>query len=266
MFNASSIKQHYEQLQSEKKSKTYFDVDVDVVDKTGSTNADLLKKANDISKPLLLIAKHQTAGRGRSGRTWHSVSNGVLTFSLAWRMNKSAQELMGISLVVGVAIAEKMIELGVPVKLKWPNDILKDDKKIAGILIESQKTVDAATCVVIGVGINLLVPDALEAVIGQSVADSAWLASMDRNQLMAHLLKALTDSIACFLEEGFSAFQLRWNNLNAHAHQTVNIIDNGTIIHTGEILGVDAQAYLQLQTANGRQSIHTGDVSLRSNK
>jgi BirA family biotin operon repressor/biotin-[acetyl-CoA-carboxylase] ligase len=263
MLNSLAISECYEQMAREKKLKSYFDIAVEVVDETGSTNADLLKRANDIMQPVLLIAKNQTAGRGRAGRTWHSVSEGVLTFSLAWKMDKTAQELMGISLVVGVVIAEKLIELGVPVKLKWPNDLLKDQKKMAGILIESQKTQDAQTCVIIGVGLNLSVPDTLEALIGQSVADSAWLASMDRNKLMAHLLYALSDGITTFLETGFQAFQTRWNQLNAHTQQMVNIIDHGHVVHVGQVMGVDEQGCLLLQTETGMLSIHTGDVSLR---
>ena len=264
MLNAALIMNAYEKLAQESHEASYFLIEVEVVEETGSTNADLLQRAQDINKPLALIARHQTAGRGRAGRVWHSVADDVLTFSLAWRTEKTAQELMGVSLVIGVALAEKLLEIGVPVNLKWPNDILKEGKKLAGILIESQKKYDGSTCLVMGVGLNLRASDAFEKIIGQTVADSAWLAQMDRNELMAHLLYALAQAMNHFEQAGFSYFQHRWNQLNAHAHQMVNIIDNGQIVHHGTIVGIDTQGRLLLQTKTGQVSIHTGDVSLRT--
>lgn len=262
-INATTIEKKYEQLAKEQNRQHYYSIDIEVVEETGSTNADLLQRANEITKPVLLIAKNQTAGRGRAGRVWHSVADGVLTMSLSWKVEKTAQELMGISLVVGVAMAEKLIELGVPVQLKWPNDILRLGKKLGGILIESQKTSDGLTCMVIGIGLNLHIPNSLEGIIGQQVADSTWLANMDRNELIAHLLSALANAIVEFQLNGFKVFKERWNILNAHANHMVNMIDNGTIHSSGKVLGVDDQGCLLLQTALGVKSIHAGDVSLR---
>ena len=263
MINAATIEKKYENLAKEKNRQHYYSIEVEVVEETGSTNADLLQRANELTKPVLLIAKNQTAGRGRAGRVWHSVANGVLTMSLSWKVEKTAQELMGISLVVGVAMAEKLIELGVPVQLKWPNDILRQGKKLGGVLIESQKTNDGLTCLVIGVGLNLHIPDSLESMIGQQVADSTWLANMDRNTLIAHLLSNLANAIMEFQHKGFEAFRDPWNALNAHANNMVNIIDHGQIQYSGMVIGVDERGCLQLQTESGIQQIHAGDVSLR---
>jgi BirA family biotin operon repressor/biotin-[acetyl-CoA-carboxylase] ligase len=239
---------------------------IEVVAETGSTNMDLMVRAKDglLTAPVLLLADKQTAGRGRSGRSWHSIPGGVLTFSLAWHFETGPQSLLGLPLVVGIAIAERLLQIGVPVSLKWPNDILKDGKKLGGILLESQSDGLAGAWAVIGVGLNLQIPTSLERVIGQEVADAPWLAQMDRNDLMAQLLQSLMAAIEEFKVLGFTAFVERWNGLHAHAQQAVRIIDQGKLLHQGIALGVDAQGSLVLQTEIETLRIHSGDVSLRA--
>ncbi|GAC1335706.1 MAG: biotin--[acetyl-CoA-carboxylase] ligase [Collimonas sp.] len=257
IFNASQIlllRDHYGSQ-----------VDVEVVQETGSTNADLLARIGHLYSPLLRVAESQTAGRGRAGRVWHSVPGGMLPFSLAWRFSKSAQALSGLPLAVGVALAEVLISLGVPVQLKWPNDILKEHKKLAGILIETAASHadDDAMWAVIGIGVNLRVPDALETEIGQAVADAPWLAQMDRNLLLARLLNALARTLSEFQQQGLAAFVMRWNALHAYANQCVRILDGGVVLHEGIALGVDESGCLLLQTEHGQVAIVAGDVSLR---
>jgi BirA family biotin operon repressor/biotin-[acetyl-CoA-carboxylase] ligase len=241
-------------------------VTIEVVAETGSTNLDLMVRAKEglLNTPVLLLAEKQTAGRGRAGRSWHSIPGGVLTFSLAWHFEAGAQSLLGLPLVVGIAIAERLLQIGVPVSLKWPNDILKDGKKLGGILLESQSDGLAGVWAVIGVGLNLQIPSSLEQVIGQDVADAPWLAQMDRNDLMAQLLRSLLAALEEFKVLGFTAFAERWNRLHAHAHQAVKIMDQGQLLHQGIALGVDAQGSLMLQTEIETLRIHSGDVSLRA--
>lgn len=238
-------------------------ISIEVVDETGSTNADLMQRVKRLHTPTLLVARHQTAGRGRAGRTWLSTPDGVLTFSLAWEFPAGASSMMGLPLTVGVAITERLLQLGVPVQLKWPNDILRETKKLAGILVESQAGQGHSSWAVIGIGLNLSVPPELEREIGQQVADAAWLAQMDRNQLLAQLLQALQVALTEFSLQGFTAFVERWNRLHAHAHQTVVIMEQGKVLHQGIALGVDALGCLLLQTEQGERRIHSGDVSLR---
>ncbi|MBI3283231.1 MAG: biotin--[acetyl-CoA-carboxylase] ligase [Burkholderiales bacterium] len=237
--------------------------DVEVVPETGSTNADLMARLCDLQQALLRVAIHQTAGRGRAGRSWHTVRGGMLTFSLAWRFPQAAHTLMGLPLAVGVAVAEVLNGLGVAVQLKWPNDILRGGKKLAGILIETAAAKDGGTWVVAGVGLNLQVPDRLESEIGRAVADAPWLAQMDRNALMAQLLNALARALDQFQRQGFAAFLPRWNALHAYAGQAVVILDHGQIVQRGIALGVDLAGCLVLQTAHGQASVLAGDVSLR---
>ena len=241
-------------------------VAVAVVAETGSTNADLLARLEQLSSPLLLVAEIQTAGRGRAGRNWHSAPGATLTFSLAWRFRRPLQALLGLPLAVGVALAEALAALDVPVALKWPNDVLKDGKKLAGILLETVSVPasgQGGTWAVIGIGLNLTVPDRLEAQIGHQVADAPWLARMDRSRLLAALLNALAEALTQFEEGGFKAFMPRWNALHAHAGQMVLILDHGRVLQQGRAVGADEGGCLLLDTAAGRIAVVAGDVSLR---
>jgi BirA family biotin operon repressor/biotin-[acetyl-CoA-carboxylase] ligase len=239
-------------------------VAVEVVGETGSTNADLLARTAQLRGPLLLVAENQTAGRGRAGRSWLSAAGGSLTFSLAWKFTGPLQRLAGLPLAVGVALAEALAAMDVQVQLKWPNDVLKDGDKLAGILIETQSGADGGTWAVIGIGLNLLMPDQLEAQIGRAVAAAPWLAQMDRDVLMAALLDGLALNLREFETAGFAAFSSRWNQLHAYRGATVTIIDRGVTLHQGVAAGVDDAGCLLLDTDQGRIAIVAGDVSLRA--
>lgn len=238
-------------------------VAVEVVEQTGSTNADLLARGAQLRGPTLLVAHNQSAGRGRAGRSWLGAPGATLMFSLAWKFQGPLARLVGLPLAVGVALAESMEQLNVPVRLKWPNDLLKDGAKLAGILVETQAAPDGAIWAVIGVGVNLLMPDALEARIGQSAAAAPWLAQMDRSELMATLLQRLAAVLTEFDAAGFAAFGARWNRLHAHQGQHVAILDHGRVLHEGRAAGVGPSGQLLLDTAGGRVEIISGDVSLR---
>ena len=240
-------------------------VAIEVVAETGSTNADLLARLGSLDGPMLLLAERQTAGRGRAGRSWLSTPGATLTFSLAWRFKGPLHRMAGLPLAVGVALAETIASLGVPVQLKWPNDLLRDGKKLAGILVETgaANAADGSIWAVIGAGINLIMPDELEAQIGREVAAAPWLAQMDRNQLMAALLSRLAAVLAEFDDTSFAPFAGRWNALHAWQDQDVSIIDDGQILQQGRAAGVDDIGRLMLDTGAGRVEVLSGDVSLR---
>ncbi|SHN42925.1 BirA family transcriptional regulator, biotin operon repressor / biotin-[acetyl-CoA-carboxylase] ligase [Duganella sacchari] len=235
---------------------------IETVAETGSTNADLLARIGTLPGPVLRIAENQTAGRGRAGRSWLSRPGAALMFSLAWRFKGPLHNMSGLPMAVGVALAETIVSLGVPVQIKWPNDLLRDGAKLAGILVETQKT-DDAIWAVIGCGLNLLMPDELEAQIGREVASAPWLAQMDRNQLMAALLGRLAAVLAEFDDTGFAPFTERWNALHAWHGKDVVLLDNGAVMQQGRAAGVDAIGRLLLDTDQGRVEILSGDVSLR---
>ena len=236
---------------------------VEVVLETGSTNADLLARAPSLGAPVLLVAEHQTAGRGRAGRSWLSSPGHSLTFSLAWKFGGGLQKLTGLPLAIGTALAETLGRLGQPVQLKWPNDVLKDGDKLAGILVETAPVPDGAVWTVIGIGLNLAMPDELEEQIGRPVAAVPWLARMERDTLLAAILDGQAEALRLFGQSGFSAFSARWNLLHGWQGQTVVILDRGEVLHEGLAAGVDDAGRLLLDTENGRAAIVAGDVSLR---
>ena len=238
-------------------------VAIEVVDETGSTNADLLARCAQLSGPVLRIAGQQTAGRGRAGRPWLSQSDASLMFSLAWRFKGPLPALVGLPLAVGVALAETMGSLGVAVQLKWPNDMIKDGSKLAGILVETRQAPDGGVWAVIGCGINLLMPDALEQQIGRSVSAVPWLAQMERNTLVAALLSRLAGVLAEFDDTGFAPFTERWNALHAWQGKQVNILDDGKLLQQGMAAGVDQLGRLLLETGSGTATVMSGDISLR---
>ena len=239
---------------------------IEVVDETGSTNADLMQRIDELHIPTLRVALAQTAGRGRNGRAWHSEPGASLTFSLAWPFSRSLLAMAGLPLAVGVAIADVLGKFGVKVHLKWPNDVMKNGKKLAGVLIEMGPSRERTPgrWAIIGVGLNLTLPDSLEDRIEQPAADAPWLARMDRNSLMAALLDGLSDAAALFDREGFAPFMLRWNELHLHAGQEVIIIDRGQNLRNGVAAGIDGSGHLLLDTGAGRFTISAGDVSLRT--
>ncbi|MCD2518306.1 biotin--[acetyl-CoA-carboxylase] ligase [Massilia sp. G4R7] len=238
-------------------------VAVEVVAQTGSTNADLLGRAASLPAPVLLVAEHQTAGRGRAGRSWLSSSENSLTFSLVWKFDGGPQALLGLPLAVGVMLGDALDRLGVQVRLKWPNDVLKDGDKLAGILIETQSAPGGGVWAVIGIGLNLIMPDEVEAQLGRSAAGAPWLARMERDVLMAALLDALAAGLRQFAQHGFGAFCVRWNLRHAWQGETVVILDNGAVLHEGRAAGVDDTGRLLLDTEQGRITVMAGDVSLR---
>ncbi|QAU33242.1 biotin--[acetyl-CoA-carboxylase] ligase [Janthinobacterium sp. 17J80-10] len=241
------------------------DVVIDIVGETASTNADLLARIGQLRQPTLLVAESQTAGRGRAGRAWLSGAGDSLTFSLAWPLLRPMRELAGLPLAVGVALAETLAQLDVPVRLKWPNDLLIGDAKLAGILIETalEKNGDQQVWAVIGVGMNLALPPALAQQIGRPAAALSPALAQDRNHLLGRLLGGLANALRQFDREGFAAFKARWNGLHAWRGKTVQIIDQGRVEREGVATGVDDQGCLLIMTENGMAPVLAGDVSLR---
>ncbi|MGV3742754.1 MAG: biotin--[acetyl-CoA-carboxylase] ligase [Burkholderiaceae bacterium] len=239
-------------------------VAVEVVRETGSTNADLMARLNVLQGPTLLVAENQTAGRGRAGRSWHMEPGKTLTFSLAWKFALPMAQLPGLSLVAGVALAECLAGMGIDVRLKWPNDVLKDGAKLAGILIEAaadKANPQHAAWAVVGIGLNLSPSSALAAHVGAPIAASGLSAHPDR--VLAAILNCLARSFVQFEEEGMPAFVGRWNQLQAYAGQTVAILDHGKPVHQGRSVGIDEAGRLLLDTDRGRVAVMSGDVSLR---
>ncbi len=163
-----------------------------------------------------------------------------------------------------MALADTLGALGVQVQLKWPNDVLKDGDKLAGILIETQAAAGGGIWAVIGIGLNLLMPDETgSAASGRSVAGMPWLARMDRDALMAALLDGLAACLREFDHAGFAAFSARWN-LRMRGRARPSSCSTAASCCTKAAPPVSTTAArLLLDTDDGRITVLAGDVSLR---
>lgn len=239
-------------------------VDVDVRVETGSTNADALYAAREgLSKPYAVLAEHQASGRGRRGRVWASPFASSLYLSVAFDFALGATELEGLSLAVGVVVAETAVRLGVPgVALKWPNDILAGERKLGGILIELAGELDTRCTAIVGIGINGALPSNVD--IDQPYTDIFKETGLrpDRNVWAGALLVALLDMADEFREQGFSAFTERWQHLDAFAGREVLVLQGKEPVE-GVARGVSPRGALQVETPEGIREFHGGEVSLR---
>jgi BirA family biotin operon repressor/biotin-[acetyl-CoA-carboxylase] ligase len=248
--------------------KARDELHIEIQDHAASSNALLLQRAaQGASSGTVLAVEWQTAGRGRLGRTWHSGLGDALTFSLLWRFERGLAALSGLSLAVGVAMIRALHELGVPgVGLKWPNDVLLNDGKLAGILLEAQGDMLGPSVVVIGIGLNLAVPEDLRERIDQRASDLASLdmPTPERNAVLAVLLKHLVAVLHEFGEGGFAQLRAEWESHHVFQQRPVKLLlPDGSHI-AGMVLGVTDDGALRLATAQGEQVFNAGEVSLRS--
>jgi len=227
-------------------------VDVRVVQRCGSTN-DVALKA---SPPVLIADEEQTAGRGRRGRRWHSAPGAGITFSLARRVDRPARELAALSLVAGVAVARALHALGVKAaRLKWPNDLVVDDAKLGGILVETRNS-----HAVIGIGLNCRRTPALEAKVRRRLAFLYDSLSIKRNQVIQRVGLALVEAVDRFEKHGLEALRAEWEAMHAHAGQRlrVRLADGRTL--SGIAAGLGTDGALQLQTRHGMRAVTSGRV------
>ncbi len=240
---------------------------LDVFSSIDSTNAYLLGLP-DAARHICL-AEMQTAGRGRRGRPWVSPYAQNVYLSLGWGFDGGIAGLSGLSLAVGVAIVHSLQKQGLEgIELKWPNDVLCDGKKLAGILVEMVGDPSGYCQVVIGIGVNVSMSELAAENIDQpwidlrSIAAKQHTSTVSRNYLVAALISGVTELLVNYPLVGFMAYQQRWELLNAYANQHVTL-HNGNQSVTGLMLGVTVEGALRLQTERGVEVFHGGELSLR---
>ena len=237
-----------------------------VVPECDSTNSRLMETpADDDGRIAVLAADRQTAGRGRRGRSWLSWPGAGLTFSLRWHFMPAPHMPAGLSLVVGLAVARTLEELGVEgVQLKWPNDVLIHGKKLAGILVELSSSRGRPPAAVIGIGLNLRLPPDAQVESATGVTDlAACLASPPGpNRLLGLLLGQLNHFLELYAAAGFPALRAAWQQRNAFADLPVRILGEAQEL-AGTCAGVDDDGALLLDTPEGRRRVLSGEVSLR---
>lgn len=233
---------------------------------TGSTNADALALAGPVPRPQVFITECQLAGRGRRGRAWQSPFAANLYVSIRFTLSGGFAALGGLSLAVGVAVAEALRELepSLPIALKWPNDLLVDGAKIGGVLIELAGEMEGRVDVVIGVGLNGRMTASQAETIDQKWVDLAGvLAQMpSRTDLASQVISRLMAMLPLFETDGFEAFAGAFAGLDAVSGKRV-VVRAADQELVGVATGVAPDGALLLETEDGMRSLYGGEVSLR---
>jgi BirA family biotin operon repressor/biotin-[acetyl-CoA-carboxylase] ligase len=231
-----------------------------------STNAELMRRgAQGAASGTVLFAEHQSRGRGRRGRSWHSPFAANVYLSVLWRFDRGLAALQGLSLAVAVALAQALRDLGVPdCILKWPNDVLARGRKLAGILVEVGGEWNGDSHAVIGIGINARMPDP-GARIEQPWIDLQQLCDArapTRHALARAVLERVLQGLAAFAAQGWPAFAEAWRAFDGLRGERVTVHDTNP--WTGIAEGVDAFGHLLLRTADGTvHAVSAGEVSVR---
>jgi len=233
-----------------------------IFDEIDSTNSESIRQIQSGKiENRMVVANSQTAGRGRRGRQWLSPKNSGIYLSLTRRFSLEANALQALSLVTAISVIDALQEFAAKgLQLKWPNDVLFEGKKLAGILLELQQN-ETSRFVVFGIGVNIeLSADSLDS-IDRPVTDlhSIINGSPSRVILLAALLNNLCRNLGKYQSSGFASFEERWNSLDCYRMKDIEI-QNGESRLIGKSLGVDASGSLLLQTAKGTQSINGGEV------
>lgn len=234
---------------------------------TDSTNARTMARAAPGAGGYVCLAEQQTAGRGRRGRTWVSPFGRNLYLSVLWEFDTGAAALEGLSLATGVALVRALEACGVPdLQLKWPNDLLWQNRKLAGILLEMTGDPAGQCQVVIGIGVNGQMPGAAAAEIDQPWVDLSEITDgrpPSRNRLAAAILNELLPLLDEYQRSGFAPWRENWQALDALASREVVLSSASRQIH-GRVLGVTDTGALRLECDGGEEIFYGGELSLRA--
>lgn len=249
------------------------------VNSTNDIAMGLAKKG--VASGYSCIAEQQISGRGRRGRQWVSPFASNLYMSTVWHFEQGVAALEGLSLATGVAVARALQRIGVSnVHLKWPNDILvleklgedfslsgrhKEYKKLAGILLEIAGNAADQCQVVIGVGVNLKMPENAAKNIDQPWADVSSLLDkrFSRNKVTGYVLGEMLKMLTQFQHEGFKPFWKEWSSLDVYQDQPVELKMADKNI-SGIARGVSEKGALILETGQGLEHFNGGEISLRA--
>ena len=260
-----SLPEPIQLLNSAEIARQVGDDRVTVLSVIDSTNQYLLDRLNELHSGDACVAEYQQAGRGRRGRKWFSPFGSNLYLSMYWRLEQGPAAAVGLSLVIGIVIAEVLQSLGADqVRVKWPNDLYLQDRKLSGILVElTGKTGDAAQ-IVSGAGINLAMRR-----VATDVVNQGWISLqeagivIDRNTLAVRLIKELRAALRLFEQEGLAPYLSRWEKLDNFINRPVKLIIGDKEIY-GISRGIDAQGALLLEQDGIIKPWVGGEISLRS--
>ena len=260
LLNKTQIDQHYKALGANT-------ADVEVHPIIDSTNSELMRRIQAktaLESGTVIVAEMQQAGRGRRGRVWQSPFGANLYYSYFWRLDDGLQAAMGVSIAVGLAVYDAIKALyQIDVELKWPNDIYINKQKLAGVLVELDGQPQGPCQLVIGIGINLQMPDSFSQHIDQAWTDlNQHTQQLDKNQLVASLTHHLEQRLVQYRQTGLQNMYEQWNSLNAFAGDYVEL-NTGHRSWRGICEGIDPQGGIRIRQDGEVKSYYGGEVSLR---
>lgn len=237
---------------------------------TGSTNVHAMAKAAQGQGGYVCLAEQQSAGRGRRGRSWVSPFGKNIYLSISWCFESGAGALEGLSLAVAVALLRVLKTIGlVDLTLKWPNDVLCDNRKVAGILLEMTGDPAGVCQVVVGVGLNVDMPSQAAAGIDQPWTDvqsslhRAGLPPVSRNVLAARLISELLPLLSNFEHQGFANYRQEWLTYDALVGREVELRAADRVVR-GRMVSVGDTGALCLEVGGEQRLFYGGEVSLRA--
>jgi BirA family biotin operon repressor/biotin-[acetyl-CoA-carboxylase] ligase len=229
---------------------------------TASTNLVVSALALDKQHGRVVLAEHQSAGRGRHGRSWHSPFGSNIYLSMGWQFDEGVAAMGCLSLAAGVAVIRALRECGVTgAGLKWPNDLRMDGRKLAGTLIEVNGDVDGPCHAIVGVGINVAMP-------ASTTLDQPWsdLSGQEeppgRNHLAVQIITQLAIALQQFAENGFTPFRREWELADELQGRSVTVFQ-GHNRHHGVARGLSESGGLLVRLDDGVREFHSGEVSVR---
>lgn len=235
---------------------------IEIFERIDSTNQYLMSLSpSELRHKQVCIAEYMSAGRGRQQRKWHGGAFENVMLSVAWKFERDTSALFGLSLAISVLIVQCLSRAyDAPFQLKWPNDVLVNDRKLSGILIETRDST-----AVIGIGINCSLSKEVQPKIQRPVVSLSEIAGepTDRNQIIPMLLSDLAAGLVIFSTDGFLPFREDWMRL--HAYQGKRIRTEGTMAREGVALGISHSGALIIELDSGDSvSINSGEVSVVS--
>jgi BirA family biotin operon repressor/biotin-[acetyl-CoA-carboxylase] ligase len=264
LLNQTKIQQHFNQLNSQLKSQS---VNVEVHPLIDSTNSELMRRIQAktaLESGTVIVAEMQQAGRGRRGRVWQSPFGANLYYSYFWRLDDGLQAAMGVSIAVGLAVYDTIKALyDIELELKWPNDIYLNKQKLAGVLVELDGQPQGPCQLVLGIGINLQMPQSFSQHIDQAWTDlSQHTQQLDKNELVASLTYHLENRLDQYRKSGLQTMHEQWNSLNAFAGECVEL-NTGHRSWRGICEGIDPQGGIRIRQDGEVKSYYGGEISLR---
>jgi len=254
LLNEAQIRQHLHDP----------NVEMTILEGTSSTN-DYFKGHAPTPHLQVCFAEHQTTGRGRFHRSWIAPFGSNILMSCRLSFSKNLQELGTLSLCVGLSVLKALQSLDIKdLGCKWPNDLMYQHQKLAGVLIETQGSVNQKIDVIIGIGLNVNLSADILATIDRPTTSLQMLlgAAQDRNHIAAAIINGLCADLERFQNQGFSAFQAEWDQHDIlHGQEITLNLDHGQVI--GKAVGVDPAGQLLLQLPSGETRAYSaGEVSL----